>query len=127
MSASPKLKPSMRNSRKSKEQCKILQQQPGMLSKILQYFENHQEGPGARETPYKAGSAYNNNMLSSPLPGLTEHISTSAVPEMVSQSVAADRPIGREDTGHMIREGDLGPMGAFQPNFDQNLKNVSHI
>ena len=51
MSASPKLKPSMRNSRKSKEQCKILQQQPGMLSKILQYFENHQEGPGARETP----------------------------------------------------------------------------
>ena len=132
MSASPVLKKIKKrrqlDTKKTMESDKNTKQKTATVSTISKYFESGQKtrtmsimGPGVR-------NKYNNNGVYMATANQTlTSTSTRADPEMAVQSAAAGRPIateGLELSGHMTTEE---PIGREKPNFDQNMRDSSHL
>ena len=132
MSASPALKGAKKKKqlaiKKTKEGDKNVQQKPATVSAISKYFENGQKTRTVSIMGPEMKNKYNNNGVYMATANQTlTRTSTQADPEMAVQSAPAGRPIateGCELSGHMTTEE---PMGREKPNFDQNMRDSSHL
>ena len=132
MSASPVLKKIKKrrqlDTKKTMESDKNTKQKTVAVSTISKYFESGQMTGGMSIIGQGTGNKYNNNGVYLATANQTlPRSSSQADPEMAVQSVAAGRPIvteGCELSGHMTTEE---PMGREKPNFDQNMRDSSHL